>query len=90
VPLLEGGGTPFKFLEAMAHGLPVVATPRAAAGLAVRDGEHYLEGEDAQTFAGAIIGLTGANAQSDGLAARGRALVAERYSMAALRAAVAA
>jgi glycosyltransferase involved in cell wall biosynthesis len=91
VPLLEGGGTPFKFLEAMAHGLPVVATPRAAAGLAVRDGEHYLEGEDAQTFAGAIIGLTGDGAAAaDGLAARGRALVAERYSMAALRQAVSA
>jgi glycosyltransferase involved in cell wall biosynthesis len=91
VPLLEGGGTPFKFLEALAHGLPVVATPRAAAGLAVRDGEHYLEGEDAQTFAGAIIALTGDAARAaDGLAARGRALVAERYSMAALRAAVAA
>ncbi|WP_445149031.1 glycosyltransferase [Baekduia sp. Peel2402] len=89
VPLLEGGGTPFKFLEAMAHGLPVVATPRAAAGLAVRDGEHYLEGEDAQTFAGAIIALTGENADTARLAAAGRALVADRYSMAALRQAVA-
>lgn len=88
VPLLEGGGTPFKFLEAMAHGLPVVATPRAAAGLAVRDGEHYLEGEDAQTFAGAIIALTGENADTARLAAAGRALVADRYSMAALRRAV--
>jgi glycosyltransferase involved in cell wall biosynthesis len=91
VPLLEGGGTPFKFLEALAHGLPVVATPRAAAGLAVRDGEHYLEGEDAQTFAGALIALTGDGAgDTTALAARGRALVAERYSMAALRQAVSA
>jgi glycosyltransferase involved in cell wall biosynthesis len=90
VPLLEGGGTPFKFLEAMAHGVPVVATPRAAAGLAVRDGEHYLEGEDAQTFAGAVIALTAENPDGARLAAAGRALVAERYSMDALRRAVAA
>ena len=41
VPLLQGGGTPLKFVEALAYGLPVVATPRAAAGLGV-DGEHYL------------------------------------------------
>ena len=49
VPLLQGGGTPLKFVEALAYGLPVVATPRAAAGLAVRDGEHCLlaEGADA-------------------------------------------
>ena len=42
VPLLQGGGTPLKLIEALAYGLPVVATPRAAAGLAVRDGEHCL------------------------------------------------
>jgi glycosyltransferase involved in cell wall biosynthesis len=49
VPLLQGGGTPLKFVEALAYGLPVVATPRAAAGLAVRDGEHCLmaDGADA-------------------------------------------
>jgi len=32
VPLLSGGGSPVKFIEALAHGLPVVATPRGAAG----------------------------------------------------------
>jgi glycosyltransferase involved in cell wall biosynthesis len=91
VPLLEGGGTPFKFLEALAHGVPVVATPRAAAGLAVRDGEHYFEGEDAQTFAGSLLALVGNDAaDTTALAARGRALVAERYSLAALRQAVSA
>jgi polysaccharide biosynthesis protein PslH len=90
VPLLEGGGTPFKFLEALAHGVPVVATPRAAAGLAVRAGEHYREGDDGASFADAILALTGGDPHAPALAARGRALVAERYSLAALERAVAA
>ena len=90
VPLLQGGGTPFKFLEALAHGVPVVATPRAAAGLAVRAGEHYREGDDAASFALAIVALTGEDPDAAGLAVRGRALVGERYSLAALRRAVAA
>jgi glycosyltransferase involved in cell wall biosynthesis len=90
VPLLEGGGTPFKFLEALAHGVPVVATPRAAAGLAVQAGEHYREGDDGASFADAILGLVGGDLEAPALAARGRGLVAERYSLAALERAVAA
>ncbi len=46
-----GGGTPLKLIEALAHGLPVVATPRAVAGLAVRDGEHCLVADGAEAFA---------------------------------------
>ena len=88
VPLLEGGGTPFKFLEALAHGVPVVATPRAAAGLAVRAGEHYRKGDDGASFADAILALMGGDPDAPALAARGRALVAERYSLAALEKAV--
>ncbi len=90
VPLLEGGGTPFKFLEALAHGVPVVATPRAAAGLAVRAGEHYREGDDGGSFADAILALIAGDADAPALAARGRTLVAERYSLAALETAVTA
>ena len=40
VPLLQGGGTPLKLIEALAYGLPVIATPRAVAGLEVRDGDE--------------------------------------------------
>jgi glycosyltransferase involved in cell wall biosynthesis len=82
VPLLQGGGTPLKFVEALAYGLPVVATRRAAAGLAVRDGEHCLLAEDEETFAAALIEVLSGRAPD--LGRRGRELAAERYSIEAL------
>jgi glycosyltransferase involved in cell wall biosynthesis len=82
VPLLQGGGTPLKLIEALAHGLPVIATPRAVAGLAVRDGEHLLVADGADAFAQALLLLLRDGAPQ--LGARGRQLVAERYSIEAL------
>ena len=83
VPLLQGGGSPLKLIEALAYGLPVVATGRAAAGLDVRDGEHLLLADDAPRFAAALVRLLGDGAP--GLGRRGRELVAQRYSIDALR-----
>src|ERR1019366_4742987 len=57
VPLLQGGGTPLKFIEALAYGLPVVATPRAAAGLAVSDGRDCVIAEHGEQFAQALVGI---------------------------------
>jgi polysaccharide biosynthesis protein PslH len=82
VPLLQGGGTPLKFIEALAYGLPVIATVRAAAGLAVRTGEHCLIAEDGEMFAAALIRVLRDGAPE--LGARGRELVLERYSVEAL------
>ncbi|MGN6188749.1 MAG: glycosyltransferase [Conexibacter sp.] len=82
VPLLQGGGTPLKFVEALAYGLPVVATPRAAAGLAVEDGVHCLLAEGAEACAEALTRVLRDGAP--GLGERGRALAAERYSIEAL------
>ena len=79
VPLLKGGGTPLKFLEALAYQLPVVATPFAASGLQLRPGEHFLEGADARSFAGGIIDALSSDA--DQIAAAGRHLVERRYSI---------
>ncbi|MGA8364850.1 MAG: glycosyltransferase family 4 protein, partial [Solirubrobacteraceae bacterium] len=82
-PLLQGGGTPLKLIEALAYGLPVIATPRAVAGLEVRDGEHCLVAEGAGEFATALVKVL----QGDGppeLGRHGRELAAERYSIEAL------
>ena len=82
VPLLQGGGTPLKFIEALAYALPVVATSRAAAGLAVRDGEHCLLADGADAFAAVTTRVVRDGAP--GIGERGRALAAERYSIEAL------
>lgn len=82
VPLLEGGGTPLKFIEALAYGLPVVATAQAASGLEVRDGEHCLIGRDDEQFAAALVRVLRDGAPELGRC--GRELVAERYSIEAL------
>jgi glycosyltransferase involved in cell wall biosynthesis len=82
VPLLTGGGSPLKFVEALAYGLPVVATPHAAAGLDAKAGEHYREGADPQGLARALVEVLSSGAPD--MAARGRALAEESYSIEAL------
>lgn len=79
VPLRAGSGLQNKVLEAMAVGTPVVATPRAAAGLEVRPGEHLLVAEDAAGLAAAAVSLLRSPARARGLAQAARALVAQRY-----------
>jgi len=82
VPLLQGGGTPLKFIEALAYGLPVIATPRAGAGLAVHDGENCLLAEGGEEFAAALVRVLTNGAPE--LGRRGRELAAELYSIEAL------
>ena len=84
VPLLEGGGSPLKFVDALAHGLPVVATGRAAAGLEVQDGVHYRRADGAEAFARALADVLGAGAPQ--IARRGRQLAERAYSIEALAA----
>jgi glycosyltransferase involved in cell wall biosynthesis len=82
VPLLEGGGSPLKFIEGLAYGLPVVATPRAAAGIDGRAGVHYLEAEGAEAFAEALASVLAHGAPD--VAAAGRELAERHYSLRAL------
>lgn len=79
VPLVEGAGTPLKFVEALAYGMPVVATPRAARGLEVVDGVHYREGADAASFAAAVVATLHDGGEALGAAAR--RLAEDKYSI---------
>jgi glycosyltransferase involved in cell wall biosynthesis len=84
VPLLQGGGSPLKFVEALAFGLPVIATSKAAAGLEVSDGRDCVIADGAEAYAAAVVRILRDGAPE--LARRGRELAQERYSIEALSA----
>jgi polysaccharide biosynthesis protein PslH len=79
-PLLSGGGTKLKVVEAMAAGRPVVATSIGAEGIDGGDGEHLVVADGVEAFAGAVADLLGDRARAARIAASGRALAVERYS----------
>lgn len=56
-PLLVGGGVKGKVLQAMTHGLPVVAYPVAVEGINVTHGQDVLVALDAQEFAQCVTQL---------------------------------
>ena len=83
VPLHEGGGSPLKFVEALAYGVPVVATARAAAGLSARPNIEYFEGgTDGAAFGAALVRALGPEGHAVTVA--GRQLAEAEYSIEAL------
>jgi len=89
-PLRYGAGVKGKVNQAMAFGLPVVATPMAAEGMGLRDGEELLIADSAPDFADAIVRLYGDEALWQRLAEGGRDNVRRRFSRAHARDALAA
>jgi glycosyltransferase involved in cell wall biosynthesis len=85
VPLLHGGGTRIKLLEAFAAERAIVATAKAAEGLDVRDGEQLLMRESDDEIAQAVCALIDDPARATRLARAGYELVATTYSWEALR-----
>ncbi|HWP35155.1 MAG TPA: glycosyltransferase [Thermodesulfobacteriota bacterium] len=53
-PVLDGGGTRLKVLEAMAMARPVVSTSLGCEGLALEAGRHYLRADTPEEFAAQI------------------------------------
>lgn len=84
VPLLQGGGSPLKLVEALAYGLAVVATPRAVAGLSLDGGRHCLVADGAEEFARELAGVLRNGAPE--IARAGRILAERCYSIEALTA----
>jgi polysaccharide biosynthesis protein PslH len=78
-PLLVGGGTRLKILEAMALRTPVVATAKGAEGLDARDGQHLLIADSPQAFAEATIRLLREPGLRQQLAENAYQLVSEKY-----------
>ena len=90
MPLREGGGTRIKVLEAVALGLPIIATAKAVEGLMLTDGSEYLNAETDAQFVAAILRLYKQPELARTIAAAGRAFVRQHHSPAAIRAAISA
>ncbi len=80
-PLNSGTGMQTKILEALAAGLPLVASPRALQGIpGVEDGVHVLVAESPAEFVAHIDRLLDDAPLRERLSAAGQALVRARYS----------
>ncbi len=86
IPLWVGGGARVKMIEALAAGLPVAATEFAAGGLGLQAGTHFAAGETPEELAEAAAGLVNDPERRAALAASGRDLAAERWSLEAVAA----
>ncbi len=80
VPILTGGSTRLKIVEAMAWGTPVVSTRIGAEGLEVTQGENILLADTPVDFAGAVERLVQDRDLWQRISQGGRRLVEERYS----------
>jgi glycosyltransferase involved in cell wall biosynthesis len=79
VPLCIGGGSRLKILEALAGGMPVVASRVGAEGLELTPGEDLLMVERAENLADALVQSIRRPDEARRTAERGRRLVLERY-----------
>lgn len=79
LPLRGGSGTRLKVLEAMAAGVPVVATPFAVTGISVRDGEHVLLGATPRELAAQVVRICRDEAFAASLSRNARELVERSY-----------
>lgn len=82
VPLLSGGGTRLKVLEAWAASLPVVSTSVGVAGLDARSDVHFVVADAPVAFAEATIRLLQNPTEASALAVHARRLVEEQYDWA--------
>ena len=80
VPLLTGGGTRLKILEALAMQRAVVSTTLGCEGISCVPGSHLLTADDATIFAQAVVALLGNEARRSCLGQAGRELVEKFYS----------
>lgn len=84
VPIVSGGGTRLKVLEALASGTPIVSTKLGVEGIAVRDRHEALLTDSVAEFPGVIGDLLDQPERRAALSAAGRRLVEERYNWASI------
>jgi polysaccharide biosynthesis protein PslH len=78
-PLLTGGGTRLKILEAMAMGKPIVSTTLGCEGIGVASGREVVLADGPAGFAQQVLRLLQARQQSEELGRLARAFVEQRF-----------
>lgn len=84
VPLLNGGGTRLKILEALSMQKAVVTTSLGCEGIAAVDGEHLLIADTPQAFAEATKRLLADSGLREKLGRQGRTLATQKYDWRAI------
>jgi glycosyltransferase involved in cell wall biosynthesis len=87
-PLRFGAGVKGKINESLAHGVPVVATSIAAEGMFLENGRSALIADGPDAFAEAVVRLYDDKSLWYRLSQGGIAVIEDRFSFAAARAAV--
>lgn len=83
-PLLNGGGTRLKLVEAAAYARPMVSTAKGAEGLAFKDGQDILLRETDEAFAEACVSLLRDDLSCARLGAAARQTMARLYEVGAV------
>lgn len=78
-PLLVAGGLLQKVVDALATGIPVVATSVSNHGVGGIPGEHLLVADDAQAFADAVVRLLESPVEREQLGQAGQRFVRDQY-----------
>jgi glycosyltransferase involved in cell wall biosynthesis len=79
-PIIDGGGTRLKLLDAMAMAKAIVSTDVGCEGLDVHDGVEMLIASDAKAFAAKTLELLRDRARAEVLSQGGLALVMRRFA----------
>ncbi len=80
-PLLVAGGLLQKVMDAMAMGVPVVATCVCNHGIGAVPGEHLVIADDPEHFAYAVVGLLKDPSERSRIATAAQQFVVERYDL---------
>lgn len=83
-PILSGGGTKLKVLEAMAVGKAIVATSIGIEGIEGKDQEHFMVADNPVTFSSMVVSLLNDHAFRERLGANARKRAMAKYDWEAI------
>lgn len=79
VPLLAGSGMRIKIVDALAQGLPIIATPIGAEGIDIENGKNGILAQNAEAFATAMLTLVNSPEKCSELGKNAALLAHEKF-----------